>query len=80
MNSCKYNNADELPMILSVKQVSDFLGMGITQTYELVKRIDFPAFRVGNRVFVPRDKLIDWVENQTAEKETLFYTDPRGNV
>lgn len=73
MNSCKYKSADELPMVLNVQEVADFIGLGRSQVYELTKRIDFPAFKVGNRIFVPRDKLLAWVDTQTEEKEAIFY-------
>lgn len=77
MKNCIYKNAEELPMILNVQEVSDYIGLGQSQTYELVRRIDFPAFKIGNRIFVPKDKFLDWIDNQTKEKEALFYTDPR---
>ena len=77
MKSCKYLSAEELPMILNVQEVSDFIGLGMSQTYDLIRRIDFPAFKIGNRIFVPRDKFLAWSDNQSAEKEALFYVDPR---
>ena len=77
MKSCKYMSAEELPMILNVQEVSDFIGLGMSQTYDLIRRIDFPAFKIGNRIFVPRDKILAWIDNQSAEKEALFYVDPR---
>ena len=75
MKSCKYMSAEELPMILNVQEVSDFIGLGMSQTYDLIRRIDFPAFKI--RIFVPRDKFLAWIDNQSAEKEALFYVDPR---
>ena len=77
MKSCKYLSAEELPMILNVQEVSDFIGLGMSQTYDLIRRIDFPAFKIGNRIFVPRNKFLAWIDNQSAEKEALFYVDPR---
>ena len=77
MKSCKYMSAEELPMILNVQEVSDFIGLGMSQTYDLIRRIDFPAFKIGNRIVVPRDKFLAWIDNQSAEKEALFYVDPR---
>ena len=77
MKSCKYLSAEELPMILNVQEVSDFIGLGMSQTYDLIRRIDFPAFKIGNRIFVPKEKFLAWIDNQSAEKEALFYVDPR---
>ena len=39
MKSCQYKSSDELPLILNVQEVSNFLGLGLSQVYELVKRI-----------------------------------------
>ena len=64
MKSCQYKSSDELP-----------LGLGLSQVYELVKRIDFPAFKVGSRIFVPKDKFLTWLNVQTEEKDSLFYTE-----
>ena len=61
--------------ILNVQEVSNFLGLGLSQVYELVKRIDFPAFKVGSRIFVPKDKFLTWLNVQTEEKDSLFYTE-----
>ena len=75
MRSCKYKSVEELPLVLNVHEVSDFIGIGLSQVYDLTKRIDFPAFKVGNRIFVPRDKFLAWIDTQTEEKESLFYTE-----
>lgn len=76
MKSCQYKSSDELPLILNVQEVSNFLGLGLSQVYELVKRIDFPAFKVGSQVsFVPKDKFLTWLNVQTEEKDSLFYTE-----
>ena len=36
MKSCKYLSAEELPMILNVQEVSDFIGLGMSQTYVFI--------------------------------------------
>ena len=61
MKSCQYKSSDELPLILNVQEVSNFL--------------DFPAFKVGSRIFVPKDKFLTWLNVQTEEKDSLFYTE-----
>ena len=77
MKSCKYKSSDELPMVLNVHEVSDYIGLGMSQVYELIKRVDFPAFKIGNRIFIPKEQFLAWIDNQTAEKEAVFYVDPR---
>jgi excisionase family DNA binding protein len=77
MSNCKYNSPEELPVVLNVREVADYIGMSRANAYELTKRADFPAFRVGKRVFVPRDQFLAWIDNQVKAKEDLFYMDPR---
>lgn len=77
MKSCKYKSADELPMILNANEAADFIGVGKSQIYELIRRIDFPAFKIGQRIFIHRDKFLAWIDAQIEEKESVFYTDPR---
>jgi len=68
MKRSKYKSINELPMILNVIEAADFLGMGNSQMYELVKRSDFPAFNVGKRIYIHRDKFLAWIDAQVDEK------------
>lgn len=78
MKSCKYKSPEELPMVLSAREVADYIGLAMANVYELIKRVDFPAFRIGKRVFIPRDQFLAWIDKQVEEKASLFYSDPRG--
>lgn len=69
MNQCIYKNADDLPLMLSVLEVADVLGISRAGAYDLVKSKGFPAINIGRRIVVPKDALLKWiqaqVENQT---------------
>lgn len=83
MKSCQYKSSDELPLILNVQEVSNFLGLGLSQVYELVKRIDFPAFKVGSRdfphtvsgqrVYIDKGKFLSWLDAQTQMEKRDHY-------
>jgi predicted DNA-binding transcriptional regulator AlpA len=77
MKSSKYTSPEELPVVLNVREVSDYIGLAMANAYELTKRADFPAFRIGKRVFIPRDQFLAWIDSQVEEKEDLFYMNPR---
>lgn len=53
---------DELPCYLSVKDVSRYLGLGLTKTYDLVNEKGCPKKKVGERILIPRDKFLAWFE------------------
>ena len=60
-----YRNFSELPLMLSVPEVAKVLGISRAGTYELVRADSFPKIRIGNRIVVPRDKFIAWIDQQT---------------
>ena len=42
------------------------LGVSPSSGYELMHQPDFPVLRVGNRMVVPKDKFMLWVEEHTG--------------
>ena len=59
-------NYEDLPMFLNAKTVASLLGISTASGYMLMYEKGFPTLRVGSRIVVPRDKLIEWIERQTA--------------
>ena len=64
-----YRNYNELPLMLSVPEVAKVLGISRAGAYELVRSDNFPKIRIGNRIVVPKDKFIQWIEAQTEVSE-----------
>ena len=65
MKESNYKAYDELPLFLNAETVANVLGIAMSSTYELMKEKDFPALRIGNRLIVPKEKFITWVEMKT---------------
>ena len=57
---------DELPLMLSVSEVAAVLGISRAGTYELVKSDGFPSLKIGNRIVVPKEKFISWIDAQAS--------------
>ena len=68
MRKCKFHSYGELPLMLTVADVADVLGIGLAHAYEVVRRQDFPTITLGSRIIVPRDKFIQWIEEKTSKK------------
>ena len=68
MRKSKYNSFDELPLMLTVEDVSHVLGIGLAHAYEVAHRRDFPTITLGSRIIVPRDKFMEWIDEQAAKK------------
>lgn len=52
----------------SPAEAAKVLGLSRPTVYTLMKRIDFPSFKVGSRTLVSADGLREWVKSQ-AEKD-----------
>ena len=68
MNECTYKSFDELPLMLNVVQVAAVLGISRAGAYELVHSEGFPALKIGSRIVVPKDKLREGIDDNTAQK------------
>ena len=66
MKSSVYKSYDELPLFLNSELVAKALGVSPSSGYELMHQPDFPVLRVGNRMVVPKEKFIQWVEKHTG--------------
>ena len=66
MNVSIYHSYDELPLFLNANTVAQTLGVSISSAYELMHERDFPALRIGNRMVVPKERFICWVDAHTG--------------
>ncbi len=67
MKESIFKSYDELPLFLNAEVVGKALGVSISSAYELMNERDFPSVRIGNRLIIPKDKFIEWV-NAKAER------------
>ena len=63
MKEAKFKNYDNLPLMLSVPDLTDALGISRARAYELVKSEGFPALHIGNRILIPKEELIAWIKD-----------------
>ena len=50
---------------LSINEAAQYLGVSATAVYKhLLIRPDFPAYRIGERVVIPREALENWNAQQ----------------
>lgn len=64
-----YKSYDELPLFFNAELVSKVLGISSTTAYELMHRADFPSIKIGNRLIVPKEKFIEWANNQSERSK-----------
>jgi len=67
MNKSSYKTYDDLPLMLSVPDVAQVLGISRAGAYELAHSREFPSMKVGSRIIIPKDKFLLWIERQCGE-------------
>ena len=40
---------------------------------KVAHRRDFPTITLGSRIIVPRDKFMEWIDEQAAKKSEIFW-------
>ena len=66
MKSSIYKSYNELPLFLNSDTVANTLGVAPSSAYELIHEKDFPTLRIGSRMVVPKEKFIQWAEEQSG--------------
>lgn len=62
----KMHNSERLA--LNVTEAAACLGVSRPKMYELLRREDFPSFRIGTRQLISRDGLAEWVKRQATNR------------
>ena len=61
-----YKSYEELPLFLNAETVAKVLGVAPSTAYELMHEADFPTLKIGNRMVVPKEQFIAWVQQHTV--------------
>lgn len=65
MKASIYKSYKELPLFLNAGMVAKVLGVALSTAYELMHEVDFPTLKIGNRIVVPKEQFIAWVQHHT---------------
>ena len=61
-----YTSLEQLPLALSADDVAQVLGISRANAYELMHSEGFPTLKIGKRMTVPKDKLIEWIQTRIS--------------
>ena len=59
-----YTSLEQLPLALSAEDVAQVLGISRANAYTLMHSKGFPTIKIGKRMTVPKDKLIERIDKQ----------------
>ena len=66
MKVSQFKDYNELPLFLNVELVAKVLGISPSSGYDLMHEPGFPILKIGSRMVVPKEKFIQWVEENTT--------------
>ena len=59
-----YNNFEDVPIIMSVPQAAEVLGISAVSLYKLIQNDkSFPVISIGRRKTVPKEQLKVWINS-----------------
>ena len=57
-----YNNFEDVPIIMSVPQAAEVLGISAVSLYKLIQNDkSFPVISIGRRKTIPKEQLTVWI-------------------
>ena len=62
-------NLNEMPEILEISDLMDYLGISRSGAYRLVRKKGFPAIKLLGRYTIQKSSLIKWLARQEREAE-----------
>ena len=66
MKKSEYKSYDDLPLFLNSETVAKVLGVSPSSGNELMHEPGFPVLRIGNRMVVPKEQFIRWVNERAG--------------
>ena len=52
-------------ILLTIKDIQEIFQCGKNYAYSLTKLKGFPTIKIGKKIFVPKDKLKKWIDENT---------------
>lgn len=56
-------NTDDLPLVLTISEVSKILGIGKNTAYDLIRSGAIKSVRVGRQIRVPKSAFLEFLKN-----------------
>ena len=69
MNRKQYHSLEELPLMMNMADVAAVLGISRVGAYKLTHDSYFPAFQIGKRIVVSREKFLEWLDRQREKQK-----------
>ena len=54
---------EELPEVMEVKDIQQFLKISRNTAYDLIKRKEFPTLKIGRSLRIRKESFLEWFDN-----------------
>ena len=68
MRKSIYCSRDSLPLAFGAEEVAEILGVSRATAYVLMHRPEFPAFSVGKRLIISKEKFFAWLDGSSEKR------------
>ena len=68
MDEVRFKSFDDPPRTLTVMEVAEALRISHAGGYDLVRTEGFPALKIGSRIVIPKEKFIQWMDENTGKQ------------
>lgn len=58
----------QLPELMTIKELQNYLGIGKDKAYKLAKSKSFPAVKIGGRYYVIKSNFIVWLGKEKGRR------------
>lgn len=69
----KYQNFEQIPLILSVEEIADILQIGRNTAYNLIRSNQIESVRIGRQIRVSKSALIRFLDKDSPERELTHH-------
>lgn len=63
MGGHKKMTREELPEVMEVKDIQQFLKISRNTAYDLIKRKEFPTLKIGRLLRIRKESFLEWFDN-----------------
>ena len=63
-----YKNFDDMPAVLTAKDLATALRISRSGAYSLMAKEGFPSVNLGKRLVVPKSLFVKWLESQATKQ------------
>lgn len=71
---------DNLPDLLTLKELQEFLQIGRNTALEYCHNPSFPSIKIGRKWRIPKEQLKEWIAKQVEEASSVTFVNEKDRL